>query len=647
MTPAPGKAWDDGLSGSARRIAGTDASPLRVLAGPGTGKTYTMMRRVTRLLQEGAPPHRIFVSTFTRTAASDLKRAVGSLGVDGAEKVRAETLHAYCFSLLSKADVLEKTGREPRPLLDFEERVLLEDLGGAHFGSIHDRRRRLRAFNAAWARLQSETPGWPTDPVDQAFQAALLGWLRFHKAILIGEIVTETLRYLRDNPASPYRRMFDHVLVDEFQDLNRAEQDLLDLIAENGAYAIIADDDQSIYAFKHAHPEGVIAFHESHAGTVDETLDECFRLPKRVVEMANKLISYNTNRTPRALRPVPTNPDGEVHIVQWQSIEAEAGGIAQFVKARIDAGAVEAGKVLILAPRRQFGYAVRDALNALGVEAHSFFNEESLEEQAAQDGFCLLTLLADPDDRVSVRCLCASGSSSKRVAAWARLREHCQATGESPREALDRLLTGDLNLTYTKGLVDRYREIKARVDALRPLKGRALLDALFPDGKDWAEPFRVAALGIKEEDFGAPALRERLTTSLIQRELPTEAVPYVRVMSYHKSKGLTADLVVVAGCVQGLMSFVEQGLPIEEENRAREEQRRLFYVTITRGRQTLVISSVAEVPPDLAHRLRLPAGAAGPWATVASEFVPELGAAAPKTITGPAFLRRVGVSVTL
>ena len=105
---------------------------------------------------------------------------------------------------------------------------------------------------------------------------------------MVGEVVPESLRYLRENPASEERAAFDHVLVDEYQDLNRAEQVLLDLLAEGGTLTVIGDENQSIYSFKFAHPDGISNFHETHPGTHDETLDECRRCPELVIKLANQ-----------------------------------------------------------------------------------------------------------------------------------------------------------------------------------------------------------------------------------------------------------------------------------------------------------------------------------------------------------------------
>src|SRR5207247_9588521 len=101
-------------------------------------------------------------------------------------------------------------------------------------GGLRDREKRLRAFGAAWARLQHEDPGWASDPVDKKFDRDLNSWLRLFEAMLIEELVPIALRYLRRNHAAPELTAFDHVLVDEYQDLNKAEQVLLDTLAAYG-----------------------------------------------------------------------------------------------------------------------------------------------------------------------------------------------------------------------------------------------------------------------------------------------------------------------------------------------------------------------------------------------------------------------------
>jgi DNA helicase-2/ATP-dependent DNA helicase PcrA len=643
--------WNDGLDGQALQIAATPNSPLCVVAGPGTGKTFALMRRLTRLLEvDHARPKRILACTFTRTAAEDITRAISRLGVRGAKDIVTQTVHGFCFSMLSAQEVLQATGRVPRPLLRFEERFLLQDLSKAGLGGIRGCGKKLLAFSAAWARLQHEQPGWPNDPADQACQIALLAWLRFHDAMLIGELIPEGIKYLRNNPLSPYRTKFDHLLVDEYQDLNRAEQHLVDLLA-NGNLVVVGDEDQSVYSFKHAHPEGIVEFPGTHPNTEEIGLDQCRRCPQTVVAMANALISHNNTRSNRQLRPMPGNPLGEIHVVQWTTMREEAAGIAAFIKARVDTGTAEPGNVLVLAPRREFGYMVRDELNGLNVPAHSFFSEQlldgdpkNLDDCRAQEAVALLTLLANPEDRVALRCWCGLGNNSLADGAWARLRAHCEDSGDSPWQGLDKLVSGDLTLPYTGYIVARFQELQARIGNLAGVTGQPLIDAMFPSGEPWAAPFAETAPSNEEDDFGPKQLNDAIRRSISQPDMPTD-VDYIRVMSLHKSKGLTADLVVVCGCLQGLMPSIDTDATRQEQQRAMEEQRRLFYVAITRTRQILVLSSVTGLPAAVAFKMRARTtrtvqGVAG---TVASQFIYELGPRCPAAVTGQQFLANAGV----
>jgi DNA helicase-2/ATP-dependent DNA helicase PcrA len=638
--------WNDGLQGQALQIAATPNSPLCVVAGPGTGKTFALMRRLTRLIEvDGADAERILACTFTRTAAEDITRAVANLGVAGADDIATATVHGLCFSMLSREDVLAATGRVPRPLLRFEERFLLQDISKAGLGGIRDCGKTLRAFSAAWARLQHEEPGWPNDQRDQAFQAALIAWLRFHRAMLIGELIPEGIKYLRLNAQSPFRTAFDHVLVDEYQDLNRAEQELIDLLS-NGSLVVIGDEDQSIYSFKYAHPEGIVQFPVSHANTESAGLDECRRCPHRVVAMANALIAHNVTRSARQLRPFPGNPQGEIINVQWRGIDDEASGIARFISTRIAAGTVQPGNILVLAPRREFGYAVRDALVGPGVPAHSFFSEQLLDgdpkqidDCKAQQALVLLILAGSQDDRVALRCWCGLGHNTLADGAWAKLRSHCEHTGDTPWQGLTKLAAGQIRLPHTQYLVDRFNALTAELGRIGNLRGDALIDAVLPGAEEWAVPLRELSNHIEEEDFDAAALCDAIRRNISQPEMPTN-VDYVRVMSLHKSKGLTAELVIIAGCLDGLMPAIDDDATPDEQTRAVEEQRRLFYVAVTRTKQTLLLSSVSGLPTAMAFRMRARTNRTvhGIARTVTSRYVHELGPQCPAAITGDQFV---------
>lgn len=290
-------AWDTNLDpqSPAYQIAADNSRYIRVLAGPGTGKSFALKRRVARLLEGGVAPTRILPVTFTKVAAEDLHRELINMGVPGCEQIRGSTLHSLGMRVLSIQNVLAVTGRVARPLNRFEMEPLLYDLPNS-FGKKRAREKRIRAYEAAWARLQHDQPGFAQAAADVDFQNVLVAWLLFHKGMLIGEIIPELYRYLRNNPAAPERSLYDHVLVDEYQDLNKAEQAVVDLLSTNAALCVVGDDDQSLYSFKHAHPEGIRRFPQTHLDCAEHALLDCYRCPTGVVAIANALIGHNVDR---------------------------------------------------------------------------------------------------------------------------------------------------------------------------------------------------------------------------------------------------------------------------------------------------------------------------------------------------------------
>ncbi|MCI0745532.1 MAG: ATP-dependent helicase [Verrucomicrobia subdivision 3 bacterium] len=493
--------WNEGLTGVALQIAATTSTPLRVMAGPGTGKSFAMKRRVARLLEQDVNPRRVLAVTFTRNAAAGLVEDLNALGTTGCDKIVAGTLHAFCFRLLGKEEVFNFLGRIPRPVvtfgkagvLQFEGGTMLEDLvSQGNFGTKRDCTERIRAFEAAWARVQSQTPGWPTDATDRLFQTALLEWLVFHRAMLIGELVPEALRFLRNNPTCEARNAFDHVIVDEYQDLNRAEQELIDLLAANGTTAIVGDVDQSIYRFRHANPKGIETFHNTHQNTYDETLDECRRCPTRVVAVADHFIKHNHPAlTDARLRPKPDNPEGRLHIVQWRTIDEEAAGLCRYVRELVTGRGYAPADILILTPRRLLGYGIRDRIAETGVAVHSFYHEEALESEDAQRAFALLNLLADNEDRVALRWWIGHDSPTTRREAYRRVRQHCESTGISPWAAMTALESGALTLPSVTPLVTKFRELRTILQSLGGQSLAQIVDALMPPNSEGCE-FYVA-----------------------------------------------------------------------------------------------------------------------------------------------------------
>jgi DNA helicase-2/ATP-dependent DNA helicase PcrA len=466
--------------------------------------------------------------------------------------------------------------------------------------------------------------------------------------MLFGEMIIETYHYLRDNPQCPERRMFDHVLVDEYQDLNKAEQVVIELLATNCNLAIIGDDDQSIYSFKYAHPDGIRDFPENHRDCSEIDFDACRRCPKQVVAMASRLINNNDDRTLGDLKPFGNNQNGNVRIVQWRDLDSEISGICNIIKKNIEAGRIRPEDVLVLTPLRKIGYRLRDFLVNAGVSAKSYFREDALRNDTLRYNFSLLNLAANRDDLVALRYLLGFGSQTYRAASYRYITAYAKQNHTTIGKTFEKLKNGEIKIPKTTALLKRYIEVEQEVDKVKVTLNKdrgKLLDLFAPDNPDDAE-FRSilqwAIDDISNQDVGP--LNEWLTKifsfALEKISFPenVEAKDHARIMSFHASKGLSAKFVIVMSCIDDLLPRTDPNREISIEEQT-EEQRRLFYVAITRCKSSqtdypgmLIISSFVGLPGNEALGFGIPASANKWRRTNATRFIREFEDTAPQTI---------------
>lgn len=581
-------AWNDNLETGtpAHEIAASTHNRIRVLAGPGAGKSFAMKRRVARILEvDGTDPARVLAVTFTRVAAEDLHRELASLGVPGAERLNGKTLHSLAMNILMRNHVLLVLGRTPRPLNKFELEPLLADLSNTH-GNKYARRRLMSAYGASWARLQTQEPGYAQTPADLAFVKDLVAWLRLHNAMLVDEIIPHLYQYLQGNPGAPERGEYDHLLVDEYQDLNRVEQEVLSFLGENGSICIIGDDDQSIYSFRHAHPDGIRQWATIYP-TEEHAIGECRRCPTTVVRMANALITQNADRIMgRAMLERAANGIGEVVIRQFTTVEQEAAAVVKKITSLIASG-VAPQEIIILIQRETFAEPIFNQLRAQGVPTKSYYAESELDTIEAQERFAILKLLLNNEDRVALRWLLGRGHNNWRTNPYRRIINYARTSTTSPWEILSGLAAGTTTIPYTQSLVERFTEIQTELAALQaaPDLGR-FIEIWLPQNEHTsllAETVTSCRTGATKPE----ELYETLYQVITQPEIPLE-VSQVRIMSLHKSKGLSSPFVFIVGCVEGLLPARPDPIMTPAEQLTKlEEDRRLFYVGITRVKADL------------------------------------------------------------
>lgn len=648
-------AWDDDIEkgSAAYNLAASTSNTIRAVAGPGSGKSFAIKKRILRLLESKISPDKILAITFTRTAAHDLKTEISSLGIAGASDVHSRTLHSHALRILMQEGVLEQTGRIPRMVIDHEQEPILRDLDRSEYGNVRDKKKLLSAYLAAWARLQQDQPGFVQTDIDENFKADLIEWFNDHSGILVGEVIPIAIEYLRDNPAVEFVGEYDFILVDEFQDLNKSEQEFIRLIRGDSNLVIVGDDDQSIYGFKFAHPQGIQEVNELFGEYDDIPFDVCRRCPTLVTRMASELISKNPNRTLGDLNFFEANPEGVVDIVQWSSYVAEIKGISGFIASEIGKGIIEPSDILVLTPRRKIGYRLRDLLLRLNINVKSYFRESVIEKKEVRRAFSLMNLLAKPDDKISLRYLLGYNSSDYRKNQYSKLQEIARKQGNSVREVLDAILNGDIPETKLKSIVNTYRDILTDLPGLKeyilnnPENGFSDFfvtnEELEDDFYELDQVYRnvLDEIGYEEVEDDPEKFddwfKEIMNALLETIALPDspEDIDHVRIMSLHSSKGLSAKLVILTSMIDPLIPFLNRTLNPEQKEQAVQEARRLFYVAITRCKASedyvgrLVISSFLSIPGVEALQMGVSANPRLDLRTRTTRFVSDFGNISP------------------
>jgi DNA helicase II / ATP-dependent DNA helicase PcrA len=329
-------------------LAHTVHNHARVLAGPGTGKSATLVALMDHLLGADHPP-RIKLLTFTRAATAELAKKVSDH--PAAATQRPSTIHSFSISVLLQNP---GTGNFPEPLRiadDWENGEIVHPTL-AHRANIHVRRldNLIREMASNWESLQPEV----NPRVDPAERARFLGAWNEHRGIYGYVLLSELpygLRHALSNHPDLEGLNYDLLIVDEYQDLNACDLEVLRLIAARGCFIIGAgDDDQSIYSFRRAAPEGIRRFPQDYPSCQQYPLSVTQRCGSRITAWALHVIEGDPARPEKLprLTSAAGSPDGEVALLAFSNETAEAEGVASLVRNLVEREEVPPNEILIL-----------------------------------------------------------------------------------------------------------------------------------------------------------------------------------------------------------------------------------------------------------------------------------------------------------
>ncbi len=382
MTQSP---WLDSLNERQLEAVTHRASPLLVLAGPGSGKTRILTHRIAWLIREkGARPEQILAVTFTNRAAEEMRERLASLLGDEAGRVWIYTFHAAAVRILRRFGAAIDIDPGFAILDEDEQRHVLNrvlgqlDLSREVFPTGQILGYLARCKNAL---LDPANAANERDEGYARIADAYQSWLRERNALDFDDLIHHAVLLLRQNEEvrQHYRRTLVHVLVDEYQDIDGAQYELLKLLAPvSSSITIVADDDQSIYGWRGANPRLIDDFSDRYRPHIVK-LDTSYRCPPNILYGAQRLITHQ--RSQERQRFMRSEKEGEAPIYHYifNDLAQEKRWLTTLVRRLIDERGYKPGDIAILYRTHQLGDSTEQALTEAGFQVQrlhkdSFFD---------------------------------------------------------------------------------------------------------------------------------------------------------------------------------------------------------------------------------------------------------------------------------
>ncbi len=587
--------------------------PLLVLAAAGTGKTQTLVYRVAHLIDQGMPPYAILLLTFTNRAASEMLERAKTVAGPQAGWVWGGTFHSICNRFLRRH--ASRLGYAPDfTIADRDDtRKLIERAVEAEHIVSRDFPKKevlnsLFSYAANCARpladvLEERLDQISVDPEDVIRVHEAYGRLKTGLGIMdFDDLLVNGLRLIEENEdvLEDYRRRFIHVLVDEYQDTNVIQSRFVDLIAgEGGNLMAVGDDFQCIYTWRGADVGNIMGFEQRHPGARVIRIERNYRSTPQILALANACVAASHNQFQKVLRA--TRPDGDrPYLFRVRDSLEQGKAVASIIRQEIDNGR-NPGDIAVLYRAHFHSIELQMELGRMGVPFTVTSGTGVFEQAHVKDMLSLLRLVENPADRLAfdrVMSLLPSVGPKSVDALWTKLGGSCNLSTQEGREALLALLKPAARGCWTgvSDAVGRYFSGDARfkgnvVELVKSFMESfygAYLRKKYEDYQDRADDVEEVALQVAEsESLGAFLQEVALQTNAeAAYESRADAVAHtVRLSTIHQAKGLEWPVVILIWAVEGMFPSPRAlGDTLDDS-----EERRLFYVAVTRARNQLAV----------------------------------------------------------
>ena len=592
--------------------------PLLVLAGAGSGKTRVLTLRIARLIQDrGVDPSQILAVTFTNKAAGEMRDRLATLLGGQPAGMWAGTFHSTGARMLRATAPL--VGRSSNFTIYDEDDTLgvvkrvMEGRGlsprewtpKAIHSAISDAMNAL-VSPAEYTRLAHD----PLSRAAAAVYADLEATLRAHNAVTFDDLLVLPVQVLTAHAdrRTAYQARFRYVLVDEYQDTNRAQYAFVKLLGAHGNVTVVGDDDQVVYQWRGADIRNILDFERDFPQAAIVRLEENYRSTGRILELANVVISANTQRMGKTLRSTKELGERVVAVRSLDERDEAAWVVEEIVARRRADGDLALRDVAILYRTNAQSRAFEEAVRRQGLPYRLVGAVRFYDRREIRDVMSYLKLIANPADNEAFRRAVAVPRRGMGDAAMAMHTTAAAAQGQSLLAAAGRPeVLESLRPAARSALADfahliaglRIQAMDASVDELL----RALVDAIRygdylraegPDATERLDNIRELITSAAEtvvDDGGEVGItplehflqRTSLVAGIDQLDANADAV---MMMTVHNAKGLEFPIVFITGLEDGLFPLARA----YDDPAMLEEERRLFYVGITRAERRLYLS---------------------------------------------------------
>ncbi len=604
----------DGLNNKQKEAVMATQGPCLVIAGAGSGKTKVLTHKIAYLMeQEKVLPWNILAITFTNKAANEMKERIETLVGEAAKDIWMGTFHSICVRILRK--FIDRIGFDSSFLIfdaSDQKTLVKECLKALNIDDklFNERGVLAEISNAKNALLEPETYSrkyagdYRRSKIAEIY-ALYQKRLKENNAVDFDDIINHTIKILSENPdvLEYYTEKFKYILVDEYQDTNKAQFTLVTILASKyGNITVVGDNDQGIYSFRGADISNILNFEKDFPGTKIVKLEQNYRCTGNILKAANSVIKHNETKYDKKLWT--ENGEGTLpQIYQGEDEYDEARFVVEEIRHLKREELDHYSDFAILYRMNSQSRALEDILRREDIPYKIVGGLKFYERKEIKDAISYLRLIANPSDNISLKRIINEPKRGIGKTSLDHIQEIAENQGISMYEVIKHADDFGQPRVYAnaKEFIDTIETLRSQKEEIKisdllkeTLNKTGYTRALEQENTIEAESRiqnleELVTVAVEfEEEFAENGLSDFLESISLSSDIDNleDQEDSVTLMTLHSAKGLEFPVVFLVGMEEGIFP----GYQSVGEPKELEEERRLFYVGITRAKQHLYLT---------------------------------------------------------